>query len=138
MNLRLRQTVRLGERPGSRVVACRTQVQCQGCIHALRMLREPDAQLIGHLPHHREVTAVSSGFAFAHHLQHHFVLGGMAVGAASVLLPDYIGEIAPADIRGRLISLQQLMIVLGLFFAFVFVRAVLPDDPCPAMPDKYH
>jgi MFS transporter, SP family, sugar:H+ symporter len=47
------------------------------------------------------------------------VLGGLAVGAASVLVPAYIGEIAPAAIRGRLISLQQLMIVLGLFFAFL-------------------
>ncbi len=46
------------------------------------------------------------------------VLGGLAVGAASILSPAYIGEIAPANIRGRLISLQQLAIVLGLFLAF--------------------
>lgn len=46
------------------------------------------------------------------------VLGGLAVGAASILSPAYIGEIAPPHIRGRLISLQQLAIVLGLFFAF--------------------
>ncbi len=46
------------------------------------------------------------------------VLGGLAVGAASILSPAYIGEIAPPQIRGRLISLQQLAIVLGLFFAF--------------------
>jgi MFS transporter, SP family, sugar:H+ symporter len=46
------------------------------------------------------------------------VLGGLAVGAASILSPAYIGEIAPSNIRGRLISLQQLAIVLGLFFAF--------------------
>lgn len=46
------------------------------------------------------------------------ILGGLAVGAASILAPAYIGEIAPAHIRGRLISLQQLAIVLGLFFAF--------------------
>lgn len=46
------------------------------------------------------------------------VLGGLAVGAASILSPAYIGEIAPPQIRGRLISLQQLFIVLGLFFAF--------------------
>jgi MFS transporter, SP family, sugar:H+ symporter len=46
------------------------------------------------------------------------VLGGLAVGAASILSPAYIGEIAPPNIRGRLISLQQLAIVLGLFFAF--------------------
>lgn len=47
------------------------------------------------------------------------ILGGLAVGAASVLVPAYISEIAPAAIRGRLISLQQLMIVLGLFAAFL-------------------
>ncbi len=46
------------------------------------------------------------------------ILGGLAVGAASILSPAYIGEIAPPHIRGRLISLQQLAIVLGLFFAF--------------------
>ncbi len=46
------------------------------------------------------------------------VLGGLAVGAASIISPAYIGEIAPPRIRGRLISLQQLAIVLGLFFAF--------------------
>lgn len=47
------------------------------------------------------------------------VLGGLAVGAASVLSPAYISEVAPAHIRGALASLQQLMIVLGLFFAFL-------------------
>ncbi len=46
------------------------------------------------------------------------ILGGLAVGAASIISPAYISEIAPAHIRGRLISLQQLAIVLGLFFAF--------------------
>ncbi|MFN2394192.1 MAG: sugar porter family MFS transporter [Bacteroidales bacterium] len=46
------------------------------------------------------------------------VLGGLAVGAASILSPAYIGEIAPPHIRGRLISLQQLAIVVGLFLAF--------------------
>ncbi|MFU8877911.1 MAG: sugar porter family MFS transporter [Wenzhouxiangellaceae bacterium] len=46
------------------------------------------------------------------------ILGGLAVGSASILAPAYIGEIAPPHIRGRLISLQQLAIVLGLFFAF--------------------
>ena len=47
------------------------------------------------------------------------IIGGFAVGAASILAPAYISEIAPARIRGRLTSLQQLMIVLGLFMAFV-------------------
>ena len=47
------------------------------------------------------------------------LLGGVAVGGASVLAPVYISEIAPAHLRGRLASLQQLAIVLGLFAAFV-------------------
>ena len=40
--------------------------------------------------------------------------GGMAVGAASVLSPAYISEVAPADIRGRLTTVQQIMIIAGL------------------------
>jgi len=47
------------------------------------------------------------------------LLGGLAVGAASVLAPAYISEVAPPAIRGGLASLQQLMIVLGLFMAFL-------------------
>src|SRR6516165_8551603 len=47
------------------------------------------------------------------------VLGGLAIGAASVLAPMYISEVAPPRLRGRLASLQQLAIVLGLFFAFL-------------------
>jgi SP family sugar:H+ symporter-like MFS transporter len=47
------------------------------------------------------------------------VLGGLAIGAASVLAPMYISEVAPSHLRGRLSSFQQLAIVLGLFFAFL-------------------
>src|SRR5262249_31765278 len=47
------------------------------------------------------------------------ILGGLAIGAASVLAPMYIAEVAPARLRGRLASLQQLAIVLGLFGAFL-------------------
>jgi SP family sugar:H+ symporter-like MFS transporter len=47
------------------------------------------------------------------------ILGGIAVGAASILCPAYISEIAPSGIRGSLATLQQLMIVIGLFMAFV-------------------
>jgi sugar porter (SP) family MFS transporter len=43
------------------------------------------------------------------------VFGGLAVGAASVIAPAYIAEIAPAHLRGRLGSLQQLAIVTGIF-----------------------
>ncbi len=45
--------------------------------------------------------------------------GGMAVGAASVLSPLYISEVAPAKIRGRLTTVQQVMIITGLTAAFV-------------------
>jgi sugar porter (SP) family MFS transporter len=43
------------------------------------------------------------------------VFGGLAVGAASVIAPAYIAEVAPAELRGRLGSLQQLAIVTGIF-----------------------
>ncbi|MBS8268230.1 MFS transporter [Halomonas litopenaei] len=47
------------------------------------------------------------------------VLGGMAVGAASVMTPAYISEVAPAERRGRLATIQQVAIISGLFIAFV-------------------
>ena len=47
------------------------------------------------------------------------IIGGLAVGAASVLSPAYISEIAPAHLRGRLSSIQQVAIIIGLFLAFV-------------------
>lgn len=47
------------------------------------------------------------------------LIGGFAVGAASIISPAYISEVAPAAYRGRLASLQQMAIVLGLFFAFL-------------------
>jgi len=47
------------------------------------------------------------------------VVGGLAVGAASVIAPAYIAEVAPARFRGRLGSLQQLAIVLGIFTALL-------------------
>lgn len=47
------------------------------------------------------------------------ILGGFAVGAASVLVPAYISEIAPPKVRGALTTLMQLMIVIGLFIAFI-------------------
>ncbi|MFB7249525.1 sugar porter family MFS transporter [Microbacterium sp. NPDC056234] len=47
------------------------------------------------------------------------VIGGLGVGAASVIAPAYIAEVSPARIRGRLGSLQQLAIVLGIFTALV-------------------
>nr|WP_319024749.1 sugar porter family MFS transporter [Microbulbifer hainanensis] len=47
------------------------------------------------------------------------ILGGLAVGAASVMSPAYISEVAPAAWRGRLITTNQIAIISGLFAAFV-------------------
>ncbi len=52
------------------------------------------------------------------------VIGGVAVGVASVIAPTYIAEIAPARIRGRLGSLQQLAIVTGIFLALLVDYAI--------------
>jgi SP family arabinose:H+ symporter-like MFS transporter len=44
-------------------------------------------------------------------------IGGIAIGAASLLAPMYIAEVAPAAIRGRLVSLNQMAIVTGILLA---------------------
>ena len=46
------------------------------------------------------------------------VLGGLAIGSASLIVPIYIAEIAPAGVRGRLVTLNQLAIVTGILVAF--------------------
>lgn len=46
------------------------------------------------------------------------ILGGLAVGIASILSPMYIAELAPAKYRGTLVSLNQLAIVVGILVAF--------------------
>ncbi|QFG26426.1 sugar porter family MFS transporter [Actinomadura sp. WMMB 499] len=66
------------------------------------------------------VSSLGSALAFgAADLTFWRVVGGLAIGAASVIAPAYIAEIAPAELRGRLGSLQQMAIVLGIFAALV-------------------
>ena len=66
------------------------------------------------------VTAVATGAATSAEV---FIAAritaGIAIGGASVLAPMYIAEVAPPHMRGRLASLQQLAIVVGLFSAFL-------------------
>ena len=50
------------------------------------------------------------------------IVGGFGVGAASMLSPLYIAEVAPARIRGRLVSINQLAIVSGMLVVY-FVNA---------------
>ena len=47
------------------------------------------------------------------------IAGGIAIGLASNLSPMYIAEIAPAQVRGRLVSVNQLTIVIGILLAQV-------------------
>ncbi|MEL6134418.1 MAG: MFS transporter, partial [Bacteroidota bacterium] len=47
------------------------------------------------------------------------ILGGLAVGAASVMAPAYISEVAPAKYRGALATAQQVAIITGLFASFM-------------------
>jgi sugar porter (SP) family MFS transporter len=58
-------------------------------------------------------------------------LGGLGIGASSVVAPIYISEIAPAKHRGKLVISFQLNIVLGILVAYVsnyFISGMGPDD----------
>lgn len=57
-------------------------------------------------------------------------LGGVGIGLASGLSPMYIAEIAPASTRGKLVSLNQLTIVLGILGAQV-VNMLIAEDVEP-------
>ena len=46
------------------------------------------------------------------------ILGGIGVGLASAVCPMYIGEIAPASIRGRLVSFNQFAIIFGMLVVY--------------------
>jgi SP family arabinose:H+ symporter-like MFS transporter len=46
------------------------------------------------------------------------MVGGFGVGAALIIAPVYIAEIAPPELRGRMVSFNQLNIVLGISIAF--------------------
>ncbi|MGQ7786716.1 sugar porter family MFS transporter [Nesterenkonia sp. K-15-9-6] len=66
------------------------------------------------------ISALGSGLAFdTVDLIVWRVLGGVGVGMASVIAPAYIAEVAPTSLRGRLGSLWQMAIVIGIFAAAV-------------------
>jgi sugar porter (SP) family MFS transporter len=52
---------------------------------------------------------------------------GLAVGTAALIVPLYLSEIAPTEIRGAISSLNQLMITVGILLAFI-VNALLADS----------
>ncbi|CAN5205515.1 sugar porter family MFS transporter [soil metagenome] len=66
------------------------------------------------------VSALGAGFAFGvWDLVIWRLVGGLGIGIASVIAPAYIAEISPKNLRGRLGSLQQLAITIGIFAALL-------------------
>lgn len=66
------------------------------------------------------ISAVFSAFAWSYEVLYIArMIGGFAFGAALVLAPTYIAEISTPESRGKLVSVQQLNIVLGFFAAFL-------------------
>jgi len=61
-------------------------------------------------------------------------IGGVGIGVASALSPMYIAEVSPANIRGRMVSLNQMTIVLGILAAQVANMCIAQDtatlNPC--------
>ena len=69
----------------------------------------------------------SAGMLFAGNLRQFVIwrlIGGVGIGAASVISPNYIAEIAPTRVRGRCVTLYQLGIVVGILAA-VFVNMLI-------------
>lgn len=59
------------------------------------------------------------------------LVGGLGVGIAAVIAPAYIAEVSPTHLRGRLGSLQQLAIAIGLLVSFIsnYILANLNGSP---------
>src|SRR5208282_2813094 len=60
------------------------------------------------------------------------MLGGVAIGLASNLSPMYIAEVAPAQMRGKLVSINQLTIVVGILLAQVINWSLVRNLPVGA------
>jgi MFS transporter, SP family, sugar:H+ symporter len=81
------------------------------------------------------ISAFGSGFAFTiYDLAFWRLIGGMGVGAASVIAPAYIAEISPAGLRGRLASLQQMAIVVGIFVSLLVDYALVASSGAATAP----
>lgn len=61
------------------------------------------------------------------------VLGGIGVGMASALCPMYIGEIAPSNIRGMLVSFNQFAIIFGQLVVYFVNFMILGDHTNPVI-----
>ena len=59
------------------------------------------------------------------------LIGGVGIGVASALSPMYIAEVSPAHIRGRMVSLNQMTIVLGILGAQIVNMLLARDTTDP-------
>ena len=74
------------------------------------------------------VSAVGSAYApTANLLVIARIIGGVGFGMASMLSPLYIAEVAPAKMRGRLVSVNQLAIISGMFIVY-FVNYLIQQN----------
>ncbi|RYY76831.1 MAG: MFS transporter [Gammaproteobacteria bacterium] len=63
------------------------------------------------------------------------LIGGLAIGAASIICPAYISELVPAEFRGKLSSIQQIAIISGLTAAFLsnyYLASTASHEVCAA------
>lgn len=79
------------------------------------------------------ISAIGSGYAptFSQFVLYR-LLGGIGMGMASTLSPMYIAEVSPARLRGRLVSLNQLTIVIGILLAQLVNYQIAEHQPVPA------
>jgi MFS family permease len=63
------------------------------------------------------------------------MLGGVAIGLASSLSPMYIAEVAPAQMRGKLVAINQLTVVIGILLAQYINWFLVRDLPAGASDD---
>lgn len=76
------------------------------------------------------LSALGTGLAneFTPFIIYRFI-GGIGIGLASTISPMYIAEVAPANIRGRLVALNQLTIVVGILLAQVANWQIAQEVP---------
>ena len=89
------------------------------------MLAGPISDRVGRRPVLRIAAVLFALSAIASAIAPNFLLlvvarmvGGLGVGAALIIAPMYIAEISPAEVRGRMVSFNQLNIVIGISAAF--------------------
>lgn len=77
------------------------------------------------------ISSILMGWAGSHTMLIFWrIIAGIGVGAASMLSPLYIAEISPAAIRGRMVSINQLTVVIGILLAYLsnYVLADVEDN----------